>query len=305
VGIINAERYLFKAHYSITPIPEKTLRGAITTVFRKNIPKGKARWGKWFLLWQVVDDSYAFLLLLDQKESNREKEWRDRLDYTSLILMETFLPAFIESRWYPEDPVFEKFQAILDDTYKTTLQAKICLIGEWGVGKSTILKLLANADPKVPPAPTIGVDIEKLRMELTYGTIALWDFSGQLKYRDLWRTQMGGSDIILLIVDSTDLTVQPSKQIILLVREVLPNVPLYVIANKQDLPKKYTPRKVASILGLPTLGLIAIEPKQRTKLVKFLESALSLPKGSKEIPLGAVGSRKKTKPQKKSKNIKL
>ncbi|MHA2407081.1 MAG: Rab family GTPase [Candidatus Ranarchaeia archaeon] len=216
VGVINAERYLFQTHYSITPIPEKTLREVISTVFKKKTPKGQVRWEKWYLQWQIVNDSYALVLLLDQKDQNAEKEWRTQLDYTSLIFMETFLPAFIESRWFPEDPVFEKFQAILDDTYKTTLQAKICIIGEWGVGKSTILKLLANADSTIPPSPTIGVDIEKLRLELTSGNIAVWDFSGQLRYRDLWRTQMGGSDFILLVVDSTDLTVQPSKKIVLL-----------------------------------------------------------------------------------------
>ncbi len=274
LAIATPDRYLFKAFYSIKPLSEKTLKNIQRTVFLQKRSSGTYHWEDWFLLWKTFQESHALILLLDKKDSTSEKTWKTQLDEAELILTETFLPAFVESRWYHEDPVFEKFRIALDNLFKTPLQVKVSLIGEEGVGKSTLVKLLSHDNPTIPPPPTVGVEIKTLRLELTRGNITLWDFSGQDKYRDLWLTQISGSDLVLLVVDSTDDTVQPSKRTVQLVRGLLPKTPLYVIANKQDLPQKLPPKTIATALGCSTLGLSAVKLDQRSKLIKFLENAL-------------------------------
>jgi len=190
------------------------------------------------------------------------------------------LPVFLESRWYPDDPVYEKFKIVLDRILKHALEVKISLIGEAGVGKSTIIKLLSHQDPMTPPVPTVGVSIEKLKFELGSTHITMWDFSGQPQYRDLWKTQIHKSDLVLLVLDSTTSTVQSAPSQITEIKTILPNTPLYIVANKQDLPNKITPVKIARTLGVPTFGLIAININYRKKLVKFLENAISPPQSN-------------------------
>ena len=46
------------------------------------------------------------------------------------------------------------------------------------------------------------------------------------------------------------------------------------IANKQDLPGSMRPESVQDLLGVPTFGMVAIDPKQRLNGYKLIVNGL-------------------------------
>jgi signal recognition particle receptor subunit beta len=51
-------------------------------------------------------------------------------------------------------------------------------------------------------------------------------------------------------------------------------VKVIAVANKQDLPGSMRPESVQDLLGVPTVGMVAIDPKQRLNGYKIIVNGL-------------------------------
>ncbi len=167
----------------------------------------------------------------------------------------------------------EDIETFIDDFIMSKL--KVSLVGEGGVGKTTLLKLLQGGEPPTEYIPTIALSIEQIEAS-RYGTykIILWDFAGQERFRRLWAIYFRGSDIIFLITDSSLNNVLATKAILDIIRKDAAGVPVFAIANKQDLEGALSPGLVERLLGVPTFGMVAVNPEKRSEMMRILLDAV-------------------------------
>jgi small GTP-binding protein len=168
--------------------------------------------------------------------------------------------------------VVDSYEKLIEPCVITRL--KIALVGEGGTGKTTTLNLLLGETPPLQYVPTIALNLETVE-NIRFGnySLVLWDFAGQQRFRTLWRFYFHGADVIFLVCDSSLRNVIISKDILKLIRRDAPKVPVFALANKQDLPNTMKPEVVQKILGVPTYPMVAIDKNRRDEMLGILMTA--------------------------------
>jgi hypothetical protein len=181
------------------------------------------------------------LLVFAVDTSDEDETIREYLKKTRELLITKYsheIDSYIQTP-VPLGQAFQEFSKELDNVIVTML--KICLLGQGGVGKSTMLKLLTADSIPGEYYPTIAVDI----------------------------------DAVLLVTDSTLKNVLETRDILEIVRKNAPSSIVWSIANKQDLPGALAPKLVQRILGVQSYGLVAIDPRYREVLYKIILGAVA------------------------------
>ena len=149
---------------------------------------------------------------------------------------------------------------------------KAVLIGEAGVGKSTLSRMLrCKPVANFRRTPTIGVNIEQVKTD--NGNMCLWDLGGQRRFQFMWDEFMRGSELTILVTDSSAANVMMTKDII---ERHMNNsaAKIIAIANKQDLKGTMKPGEIEAALGVPTFGMIGIDSQNEKKLKQIIEKSL-------------------------------
>ena len=149
---------------------------------------------------------------------------------------------------------------------------KAVLIGEAGVGKSTLSRMLrCKPVANFRRTPTIGVNIEQVKTD--NGNMCLWDLGGQRRFQFMWDEFMRGSELTILVTDSSAANVMMTKDII--ERHMNNSASkIIAIANKQDIKGSMRPDEIEAALGVPTFGMIGIDSQNEKKLKKIIEKSL-------------------------------
>lgn len=81
---------------------------------------------------------------------------------------------------------------------------KICIVGEYGVGKTTLVHSFLNKDVGVQT--TLGIDFFSRTFHLRGQELHLkiWDTAGSERYRSMMSSYLRESQIIVLVYDLTD-----------------------------------------------------------------------------------------------------
>jgi len=161
--------------------------------------------------------------------------------------------------------------------------SKCILIGEGGVGKSSLLRLLQGEEIQIQRIPTIGVDVEKIEFEESL-SVMVWDFGGQKRFQFLWDEWIKGSALTVIVTDSSEKNVSETKIMLEKYGKKLGS-DIIAIANKQDLVGSLTPEEVSRRLGVKTYGMIAIK---RSNMEAMRDIIFSQTK--KELPLIKPGA---------------
>ncbi|MHA1409186.1 MAG: GTP-binding protein [Candidatus Odinarchaeia archaeon] len=155
----------------------------------------------------------------------------------------------------------------------TTNVVKISITGLPGVGKTTLTNLLTNKRIPKKHDPTIGINFANTKINEIDSVFSIFDFAGDGRFGFILDDLLKGSEIVLLVTDSTPKNVLNTRKLADKIKQS-PVKKVIAIANKQDLDGALSPDRVGNILGLETYGMIAIDCKQKVHMYRVLINAL-------------------------------
>lgn len=163
--------------------------------------------------------------------------------------------------------VKENFIQIVDQYVHSRIV--IALVGESGVGKTSLLYLLMGKQPPDVHIPTIAINTEVIEnIRFANYELTIIDFAGQQQSRKLW--DFSSIDMVFLVTDSTLKNIIASKAIFSDIIKEYPEIPVIVFANKQDLPNALDPSAISKVLGTDTHSMVAVDIAYRNELLKSL-----------------------------------
>ena len=118
------------------------------------------------------------------------------------------------------------------------IQKKICMVGAFGVGKTSLVARYVFSRFSEKYQTTIGVKIDKkvLEVEGQPMTMVLWDLAGEDALTTVRPAQLKGSAGFLLVADGTRRnTLDAAKSLLERAREGAGDVPFLLVLNKADI----------------------------------------------------------------------
>lgn len=143
-----------------------------------------------------------------------------------------------------------------------TISLKICLLGDYGVGKTSLVRQFVERQFSDDYLSTIGVKISRKPLEFSEAQVRLiiWDLEGQTKFLPIASTYLQGAMGAFVVCDPTQTeTIQRLSEHIDNFFEINPEGLLMVAFNKYDLfdstefhqiIQKFQPKKHDRILGV-------------------------------------------------------
>lgn len=122
------------------------------------------------------------------------------------------------------------------------LQKKICMIGDFSVGKTSLISRFVRQSFSEKYLTTVGVKIDTKMVETTKDTVKLilWDIAGNDALTTTAISYLRGSAGYLLVVDSTRLpTWESALSLKQAVTQQIGEKPFVVLLNKTDLSEQY------------------------------------------------------------------
>ncbi|MHA1771456.1 MAG: ADP-ribosylation factor-like protein [Candidatus Thorarchaeota archaeon] len=156
-----------------------------------------------------------------------------------------------------------------------TRYVKVALMGAGYAGKSTLIRLLTDDVTKLDSKynPTAGMDCGTITLDNTT-KISLIEMGGQTHFEFMWPDLMRGSQMVVVVTESTPKAVLKTRQLLEKYKEFLVGKQVIAIANKQDVSGSMKPASVQDLLGVPTYGMVAIDPKQRLHGYRLIVNGL-------------------------------
>ncbi|XP_053564346.1 ADP-ribosylation factor-like protein 11 [Bombina bombina] len=130
-------------------------------------------------------------------------------------------------------------------------QARVVMMGLDFSGKSTILYRL-KLNQIVETFPTVGFNVESLEMAKNV-FVTIWDVGGQDKLRSNWKEYLEDTDVLIFVVDSSDIFRLPdatAELLTVLNNANMSGIPFLILANKQDVPGAEPIKELVHVLKL-------------------------------------------------------
>nr|XP_015090354.1 ADP-ribosylation factor-like protein 10 [Vicugna pacos] len=137
-----------------------------------------------------------------------------------------------------EEPVLEELE-----------QREVLVLGLDGSGKSTFLRVLAGKPPLEGHIPTWGFN--SVRLPTKDFEVDLLEIGGSQNLRFYWKEFVNEVDVLVFMVDSADRLRLPwARQELHKLLDKDPDLPVVVVANKQDLSEAMSMVELQQELGL-------------------------------------------------------
>jgi small GTP-binding protein len=146
------------------------------------------------------------------------------------------------------------------------LQKKICMVGSFAVGKTSLVSAFVHSIFSEKYLTTLGVKIDKkvVEAEGRQVTLILWDLAGEDEFMQVRMSYLRGSAGYLLVIDGTrrstfDVAITLQKR----VDDEVGQVPFIVLLNKADLAEQWEV-SAADIESLTERGWKVIRTSAKT-----------------------------------------
>lgn len=118
------------------------------------------------------------------------------------------------------------------------IQKKICLLGSFAVGKTSLIRRFVESIYSEAYHTTVGVKIDKrvVRHNDSDVTLVLWDLYGEDEFQKMRWSYLRGAAGYLLVADGTRRnTLDKAFQLEQRIREEIGEIPFILVINKTDL----------------------------------------------------------------------
>jgi small GTP-binding protein len=118
------------------------------------------------------------------------------------------------------------------------IKKKICMVGSYGVGKTSLVRRFVHSIFSVKYQITIGVTIDKktVIMDDQEIKLLLWDIAGEGEAFSIPPSYLKGSDGYIIVIDGTRMnTYEQAIDIQQRIRKDIGDTPFVVVLNKSDL----------------------------------------------------------------------
>jgi small GTP-binding protein len=161
---------------------------------------------------------------------------------------------------------------------------KIIILGNQEVGKSCLLQQWVDVQFSAAYIATIGIDFKIKNMDYPASAYAgktplklqIWDTAGQERFRMITESYYRAAHFAMLVFDVTNrASFEKLPDFLKKLKEVSPNLPCMVIANKIDLADERRVSQEESFAYAESIGAIYIETSGKTAQgVKTIENAM-------------------------------
>jgi len=159
-----------------------------------------------------------------------------------------------------------------DVTQEFELIKKVCLIGDPGVGKTSLVRRFVTDLFDDHYLSTIGAKITKKSMELDVPErqlhiklcLMIWDVAGQKEYRAFHEMHMKGMEGVIAVADLTRKnTFESLKATISMAERTGSNIPIIFLLNKCDLaePSSSDLKDVRTLASKEQIPVLAVSAK--------------------------------------------
>jgi len=134
------------------------------------------------------------------------------------------------------------------------ISRKVILTGSFGVGKTSLFRRFINNTFSEKYITTIGVKVDKRTVEIEEQevSILLWDIAGEVSQDKVPKSYFLGASAIIYVFDLTrPSTYKNIDKDMVILREILPDAILKIVANKADLVNASAIETIGNELGLP------------------------------------------------------
>jgi small GTP-binding protein len=122
------------------------------------------------------------------------------------------------------------------------IQKKVCMVGLYGTGKTSLVQRFVHSLFSERYLSTVGVKIDRKPVEVdgTSLTLMLWDLAGRDGHEDITTSYLRGAHAILYVADGTRReTCDQLPELRALVRDAAGEVPEVLALNKSDLRERW------------------------------------------------------------------
>ena len=115
---------------------------------------------------------------------------------------------------------------------------KICVLGAFSVGKTSLIQRYVKSIFSDKYHTTIGVKIDQKDVELdsTVTRLILWDINGEDEYQHVKRNYLIGTSAYFLVIDGTrKMSYEIAVKLQELMKETVGDIPFIALINKSDL----------------------------------------------------------------------
>ena len=132
------------------------------------------------------------------------------------------------------------------------LQKKVCLLGAFGVGKTSLVRRYVQSIFSETYLTTVGVKIDKKTLAVGSEPVILllWDIAGEDEVSHIRTSYLRGAAGYLLVADGTRAeTLEVARSIHARVSSEIGHVPFLLLLNKADLQESWdiAPESVATL----------------------------------------------------------
>jgi small GTP-binding protein len=127
------------------------------------------------------------------------------------------------------------------------MKAKLAMMGENGVGKTSLIRRFVSNEFQDAYVPTVGTRVSKVALQVPHGAdlevqldMAIFDIGGEPGFRDLVKeTYYHGAHAMMAVADGTR---KPSLSVLTewipAALEITGEIPLYLVVNKKDIEQQ-------------------------------------------------------------------
>ncbi len=169
----------------------------------------------------------------------------------------------------------------------SAIQKKICMLGAYSVGKTSLVSQYVNSIFSEKYTTTIGVKIDKKLLQIDDTTLSmiLWDVYGEDNHQSVMPSYLRGMAGYILVTDPTrPSTLTSTLTLHAKVTETVGDVPFVLALNKSDLKSEWV-AELDELQGLKDSSVAWFETsaKMNTDVDPLFESLAKalIPSGSK------------------------